>query len=77
MARDKWLHLIAGFLISLAVYFATGSVLYGYLAGTLAGVVKDVVWDLILKRGRFEVGDIICTSFGAWLVFVIFEWKGN
>jgi hypothetical protein len=45
MPIDKQKHLIAGFVISLTVTQVTSNRQLGILAGNLAGIAKDVVWD--------------------------------
>ena len=65
MGKDKLYHLIAGFVI--AFVFGLISPFWGLVAGITAGLVKDIVWDLYLKRGMFEVLDIYVTIIGAIL----------
>ncbi len=63
MGKDKLYHLIAGFVI--AFVFGLISPFWGLVAGITAGLAKDIVWDLYLKRGTFEVLDILVTVIGA------------
>ena len=63
MGKDKLYHLIAGFVI--AFVFGLISPFWGLVAGIAAGLAKDIVWDLYLKRGTFEVLDIFVTVIGA------------
>lgn len=65
MAKDKIYHLIAGFVIALG--FGLINPLLGLAAGIAAGLAKDIIWDWYLKRGTFEVLDIIATTVGAIL----------
>jgi hypothetical protein len=67
MPIDKQKHLIAGFVISLIVTQATGNRQLGILAGNLAGIAKDFIWDKWLKKGHFEWADIAYTGWGAGL----------
>jgi hypothetical protein len=64
MQTDKLKHLISGYLIALiSLLFAPPLLAFGL--GCLAGLVKDVIWDLWLKKGCFEWADIIITCVGA------------
>lgn len=65
MGKDKLYHLIAGFAI--AFVFGLISPFWGLAAGITAGLAKDIIWDLYLKRGTFEVLDIFVTVIGAIL----------
>ncbi len=63
MTKDKLYHLIAGFVIAISI--GLFSPILGLVAAVLAGIAKDVVWDLYLKRGTFELLDILATAVGA------------
>ena len=63
MEKDKLYHLIAGFVI--AFVFGLVSPFWGLVAGITAGLAKDIIWDLYLKKGMFEVLDIFVTVIGA------------
>lgn len=65
MGKDKIYHLIAGFVIALV--FGLISPFLGLVAGITTGLAKDIVWDLYLKKGTFEVLDIFVTVIGAIL----------
>ena len=65
MGKDKLYHLIAGFVIALG--FGLINPFLGLAAGITAGLAKDIIWDLYLKRGTFEVLDILATIIGAIL----------
>ena len=62
---DKIYHLVAGFVIA----FGLGLIdpFLGLVAGIAAGLAKDIIWDLYLKKGTFEMLDILATIFGAIL----------
>lgn len=62
---DKIYHLVAGFVIALG--FGLINPFLGLVAGITAGLAKDIIWDLYLKRGSFEVLDILATIIGAIL----------
>jgi len=74
--QDKRTHFWAGFIISIfigLIFASDGSefnhvergAIVGFLSGFGAGLLKDVVWDLILKRGQFDKWDISATGLGA------------
>lgn len=69
MAKDKLYHLIAGFVI--ALIFGLFNPIAGLIIAVGAGFAKDVVWDLYLKRGTFEVLDIFATVIGAIMGTVV------
>ncbi len=60
MTKDKLYHLIAGFAI--ALIFGLFNPIAGLIIAVGAGFTKDVVWDLFLKKGTFEVLDIFATE---------------
>lgn len=63
MTKDKLYHLIAGFAI--ALIFGLFNPIIGLVIAISAGMAKDVVWDLYLKKGTFEWLDIGATAVGA------------
>jgi len=76
--KDKKLHFYAGFGISVIVglifaYDGTAfnnierGVLVGVGAGVAAGIAKEVIWDLLLKKGQFDLVDAWATFFGTGL----------
>ena len=69
MTKDKLYHLIAGFAISLI--FGLFNPILGLVIAVLAGIAKDVVYDLLLKKGTFEVLDIFFTVIGAIMGTVV------
>lgn len=81
---DKQYHLFAGEVIAIVValvfahHIGIGHVwgsLIGFVAGVLAGFVKDFVWDKWLKKGTFDWWDIGFTSggslIGALIVLIV------
>ena len=60
---DKILHIIASALITLVAILST-SVLIGLIIGISAGLIKEFIWDLKLKKGQFDVYDIFANFFG-------------
>lgn len=69
MGRDKKLHFIVGALISLVGGLLISPVI-GLVLSIIAGIYKDVVNDLILKRGQFEWLDILYTALGGILIYL-------
>jgi len=69
MKKDKLYHLIAGFVI--ALIFGLFNPIAGLIIAVGVGVTKDVVWDLLLKKGTFEVLDIFATVIGAIMGTVV------
>jgi hypothetical protein len=63
MTKDKLYHLIAGFVI--AIIIGLFNPIIGLIIAVLAGIAKDVVYDLLLKKGTFELLDILATAVGA------------
>lgn len=78
LADDFALHVYAGLIIAIVSGmtahiwlspFVSG--LIGLFTGTLAGFVKEFVWDLWLKKGVFSWRDIFATFWGACLGAII------
>lgn len=69
MKKDKLYHLIAGFTI--ALIFGLFNPILGLVIAVLAGIAKDVVYDLLLKKGTFELLDIGATAVGAVIGAVV------
>ena len=61
---DKIYHLVAGILIALT-FTLIFSPLIGIITASVSGVIKDVVYDLKMGKGTFEVLDIFATVLGA------------
>jgi LytS/YehU family sensor histidine kinase len=68
--KDKIEHFKYGALISFigGVIF---SPLMGFYLGVFAGLYKDIFLDLILNKGKFEWLDIIATSCGSGIAYLI------
>jgi hypothetical protein len=73
---DKRVHFWAGFIITIFFGLVLASdgtefnhvmrgVTVGFLIGAGAGLIKDLVFDLLLKKGNFELLDIISTVIGS------------
>lgn len=69
LARDKLLHIAAGAGIAWFVSLFAMPI-WGIVAAFVAGVLKDVVYDRILKRGTYDPRDIWATALGG-LVYSI------
>ena len=60
---DKKLHFIAGFVITIIFALIFLNPLYGFAAGVLAGICKEIYdW---LDYGRFDIFDMFTTWFGS------------
>lgn len=73
---DKSLHVYAGVAIAmltgfLLYYFSHlapgGACILGTFTGIAAGIVKELIWDGLLKKGTCSVWDAIATGFGSVL----------
>ena len=79
ITRDKATHFILGFILSSIicsiVYILDHSILIclatGFGISVLISILKDVVWDLIMGKGKFEWMDIVYGIFGAAISIVI------
>lgn len=61
---DKIYHFVAGILIALT-FTLIFSPLIGIITASVSGVIKDVVYDLKMGKGAFEILDIFATVLGA------------
>lgn len=69
MKKDKLLHLIAGFVI--AIVFGMINPFLGLSLAVIAGAAKEIVWDLYLGKGTYEVMDFVWTFIGGSIGFII------
>ena len=64
---DKILHFLAGFFIAtvVAVFFRNSSdpLLFGFIASIVGGILKEV-YDLKIKKSRFDWYDVFATIVG-------------
>ena len=74
---DHYLHLVAGYLITIIastlLLFVLPTILAICLAftlGVMVGIAKEVIWDYYLGRGTPELSDAIYTAIGAACVSV-------
>jgi len=59
---DKQLHIVGGFIIS--IFIGLFNPFLGFFAATFIGILKEVIYDHLMKKGCFEVKDMVATSFG-------------
>ena len=74
--RDKQIHFAAGFVIAIIIGFIFQSYLAMFLVALVLGLLKDVVYDKWMKKGCFEIADIVMTSVGsipAILIIMIYK----
>lgn len=82
MRKDYLYHMIAGALITFACAFLISKfwdreyMIFGALAGILAGFFKEVIWDWLLDRGDPDGHDFYATLWGSlffgFLAYIIF-----
>lgn len=71
--KDKLLHYFYGSIIAfpLVLLFC----FYGVVITLLIATIKEVVYDKLLKRGTFEVLDIVYTVTPSFLFYIIYTLK--
>ena len=62
MGKDKLYHVIAGFLIGLV--FGLINPIAGIIVAIGVGAAKEVIWDMAMKEGTFEMLDFMATAIG-------------
>lgn len=67
--KDKLLHYFYGSIIAFPLVFLFG--FYGVVITLLIASVKEVVYDKLLKRGTFEILDIVYTTLPSLLFYLI------
>jgi hypothetical protein len=70
--KDKILHLIAGFIIGLTALMILDIPLIGFASAMLIGLLKEVVWDGMMRKGTQEWGDWLYTIAGGLLAELLF-----
>lgn len=79
---DKWLHIIACFIIVCIVAIIDNvewqrpNIIAACIGATVAffiGLLKEIVWDYILGRGSFNIKDIAADLIGSLIGF-FFVW---
>jgi len=63
MGKDKLYHIIAGFGIALLI--GLFNPIAGLIIACLVGAAKEVIWDMAMKKGTFEMLDFLATALGA------------
>lgn len=71
MQKDKILHFLAGLSIALFVGLVLWNPWIGLMAGIVAGIAKELIWDLWLKKGTPEFMDFLATFLGGAAAFAI------
>lgn len=79
--EDKWLHFGAGagaFIPGYVIARLWGctkdeALLWGFLGSSLLSAVKELVWDLALRRGRPELADFVFGELGAGTATFLFS----
>jgi VanZ family protein len=73
MQKDKILHGIISALISgIALYFLK-NIVVAFGIGLAIGLIKEVIWDYLMKKGQFDVNDILADVIGCFLGIAIIE----
>lgn len=67
IAEDKKKHFIVGFLISLGGFYWFPL----FFLGIVIGALKEITYDLFLKRGTPEMADFVWTMYGSLLCMFI------
>ena len=76
MRKDLILHALYGFLIALIACFISDNFWIGWLMATLAGAGKELIYDMMLKKGTPDFKDAFATAWGGlagavvWLMIV-------
>lgn len=70
IGADGLLHYFACFSIT-AIYANYVNVGLAFFAGIFIGFLKEIIWDGWLKKGTFELKDLICDIAGSVTAFLI------
>ena len=72
MQRDKKMHLLAGLALSLlaGLLFCP---LTGVVTAAVVGVLKEIVWDWLLKKGTPELLDFVATVAGGVIGYTLLK----
>lgn len=70
MPKDKKLHLLAGLALSLVAGLLF-TPKWGLVVAAVIGVLKEVVWDWLLKKGTPEVLDFVATVVGGFVGYLV------
>lgn len=66
---DKALHFIVGVLLAcVLVYFL--SPVYVILVSLIVGVLKEIIWDIMLNKGSPEIIDVVYQIAGTLLILL-------
>jgi len=72
--KDKLLHFIAGLFVTIVTWVVIQNPFVALLTGLLAGVAKELIWDIALKRGTGEFLDFLATAIGSGVAFMPLYW---
>ena len=67
METDKIQHVVAGLIIG-AIGTIFWSPILGFILATIAGALKEIIWDWLLKKGDPSFFDAMSTSGGGLIV---------
>mgnify|MGYP000845584124 CR=1 FL=1 len=70
MEKDKIKHLLGGIGVSTLVGIVF-TPLIGLYTGIVAGALKEIIWDWLLKKGTTEFLDFFTTAFGSFIAFLM------
>jgi VanZ family protein len=70
IGTDGLLHILACYVIAVTcgIYLNAGLALF---IAVFAGVLKEVIWDGWIKKGSFELKDLLCDLIGAVAGFIV------
>ena len=71
---DKAQHMVAGWFIFMITIMITQNIGLALALAVLAGAGKELIWDLLLKKGTPEFMDFVATiaiPLGIWLISLI------
>lgn len=70
IGTDGLLHILACYAIAVTagIYLNPGLALF---VAVFCGVLKEVVWDGWMKKGSFELKDLLCDLMGAVAGFIV------
>ena len=68
MRTDHKQHFLGGIAITLAGFGPA----WGLAAGVVVGILKEVIYDWLLKRGTPEVSDAVWSlvAYGVWILWI-------
>lgn len=70
MKTDKLLHILAGYAITLTLGLWIHPA-YAFGLGVIAGAIKEIVWDGLMKRGTVDFWDGMATMLGSFVAMAV------